>query len=150
MHVSYLLLFLISLFELLNSSITVLFTAQKLPISQNQQEQVSCFKNMFRPPSRGEDYTILQRRHAHPLIRQHLQRWQRHRHRQSRSDRHLPRLPYKCHLHLRLSCIHLELPWSRRSWLRLRNHAHQIQTPPPFIPDAPPPLLLHRPPPNCL
>ncbi|XP_058208125.1 protein NUCLEAR FUSION DEFECTIVE 4-like [Rhododendron vialii] len=34
--------------------------AQKLPTSQNQQEQVSCFKNMFRPPSRGEDYTILQ------------------------------------------------------------------------------------------
>ncbi|KAE9459066.1 hypothetical protein C3L33_09032, partial [Rhododendron williamsianum] len=34
--------------------------AHKLPTSQNQQEQVSCFKNMFRPPSRGEDYTILQ------------------------------------------------------------------------------------------
>ncbi|KAH7836033.1 hypothetical protein Vadar_032168 [Vaccinium darrowii] len=28
--------------------------------SQPQREQVSCFKNMFRPPSRGEDYTILQ------------------------------------------------------------------------------------------
>ncbi|KAE9465340.1 hypothetical protein C3L33_02749, partial [Rhododendron williamsianum] len=35
-------------------------TTQKLPTSQNQQEQVSCFKNMFSPPSRGEDYTILQ------------------------------------------------------------------------------------------
>ncbi|KAF7147119.1 hypothetical protein RHSIM_Rhsim03G0113400 [Rhododendron simsii] len=34
--------------------------AQKLPTSQNQQEHVSCFKNMFSPPSRGEDYTILQ------------------------------------------------------------------------------------------
>ncbi|KAF7148444.1 hypothetical protein RHSIM_Rhsim03G0114600 [Rhododendron simsii] len=34
--------------------------AQKLPTSQNQQEQVSCFKNMFSPPSRGEDYSILQ------------------------------------------------------------------------------------------
>ncbi|KAI8563605.1 hypothetical protein RHMOL_Rhmol03G0122300 [Rhododendron molle] len=30
------------------------------PTSQNQQEQVSCFRNMFSPPSRGEDYTILQ------------------------------------------------------------------------------------------
>ncbi|XP_058205074.1 protein NUCLEAR FUSION DEFECTIVE 4-like [Rhododendron vialii] len=34
--------------------------AQNLPTSQNQQEQVSCFKNMFSPPSKGEDYTILQ------------------------------------------------------------------------------------------
>ncbi|KAF7148208.1 hypothetical protein RHSIM_Rhsim03G0114100 [Rhododendron simsii] len=34
--------------------------AQKLPTSQNQQEQISCFKNMFSPPSRGEDYSILQ------------------------------------------------------------------------------------------
>ncbi|KAF7148217.1 hypothetical protein RHSIM_Rhsim03G0113500 [Rhododendron simsii] len=37
-----------------------LFTAQNLPTSQNQQEQVSCFKNMFSPPGKGEDYTILQ------------------------------------------------------------------------------------------
>ncbi|KAH7855077.1 hypothetical protein Vadar_020983 [Vaccinium darrowii] len=36
------------------------FTAQTLPTSQNQEDQVSCFKNMFRPPNRGEDYTILQ------------------------------------------------------------------------------------------
>ncbi|KAH7854153.1 hypothetical protein Vadar_010800 [Vaccinium darrowii] len=34
--------------------------AQTLPTSQNQEDQVSCFKNMFRPPNRGEDYTILQ------------------------------------------------------------------------------------------
>ncbi|KAK7393028.1 hypothetical protein VNO78_21479 [Psophocarpus tetragonolobus] len=29
-------------------------------VTQTPQKQVSCWKNMFRPPSRGDDYTILQ------------------------------------------------------------------------------------------
>ncbi|XP_058205208.1 protein NUCLEAR FUSION DEFECTIVE 4-like [Rhododendron vialii] len=35
-------------------------TAQTLPTSLEQRESISCFKNMFRPPNRGDDYTILQ------------------------------------------------------------------------------------------
>ncbi|KAL6953942.1 hypothetical protein U1Q18_043363 [Sarracenia purpurea var. burkii] len=31
-----------------------------LPTSQKQQRDDSCFQNVFRPPDRGEDYTILQ------------------------------------------------------------------------------------------
>ncbi|XP_058205520.1 protein NUCLEAR FUSION DEFECTIVE 4-like [Rhododendron vialii] len=34
--------------------------AQALPTSQKQREADSCFQNVFRPPNRGDDYTILQ------------------------------------------------------------------------------------------
>ncbi|KAG5557253.1 hypothetical protein RHGRI_007498 [Rhododendron griersonianum] len=35
-------------------------TDKSLPTSQKQQESISSFKNVFRPPNRGHDYTILQ------------------------------------------------------------------------------------------
>ncbi|KAF7149283.1 hypothetical protein RHSIM_Rhsim03G0114800 [Rhododendron simsii] len=42
------------------ATITEVVGAQALPTSQKQREADSCFKNMFRPPNRGDDYTILQ------------------------------------------------------------------------------------------
>ncbi|KAH7854968.1 hypothetical protein Vadar_019706 [Vaccinium darrowii] len=44
-----------------DAAITTEVEAPKaLPTSQTQQEQVSCFKTVFRPPTRGDDFTILQ------------------------------------------------------------------------------------------